>query len=408
MTRRHLMTTLSGLLLTLAVTLTAVAQPHDAHWVTAWTMSPSTLLPSPDVEDAFDNQTLRQIVRVTAAGESIRLRVSNAHGNKPLAIGAMTVAQHAGDGALLPGTLQEVTFSGESHFNVARGAVAISDPVALNVSDLDELAVSIYLPQGSGNATTHRVGLQTNYLIAGDATTELQLPDGAETFEVWHFLRAVDVLADEAVSTIVTVGDSITDGVGSTLNANLRWPDQFLTRLRADSDMPQYAIANAGISGNRVLHERAEIFGENLQARFERDVLALSGVSHIVLLEGINDIGMSVSLATDQEVTPEQIIAGYRQIIARAKARDITIIGATLTPFAGAGYYTEEGEAKRQQVNAWIRSSGAFDAVIDFDRAMGDPQNPGRLPASFTSDNLHPNDAGYKAMADSIDLGIFR
>jgi len=215
------------------------------------------------------------------------------------------------------------------------------------------------------------------------------------------------VFGSDAVSTIVTVGDSITDGWGSSDDAHQRWPDIFAQRLRTPQGMPVYAVANAGLSGNRVLHEQSPNFGENLLARFERDVLALSNVSHIVLLEGINDIGMSVS-APQQTVSAEQIIGGYQQVIARAKARGIKVIGATLTPFEGAAYFHEEGERKRQQINNWIRTSGAFDGVIDFERAVQDPANPRRLRAEFTADNLHPNDAGYKAMADIIDLELFR
>lgn len=390
------------------------SQPHfqpqsqdGYYWVTGWAMSPSTLPPAADAEDAFNNQTLRQIVRVSANGEQIRLRLANTHGNKPLRVGALTVARQTDSAGIDVTTLQNVTVSGQGSFTIPRGAVVMSDPLDMTVVLFDQLSISLYLPQGSGHATLHRAAAQTGYVAAGDQTRAAQLPAGTAETGFWHFIHGVDVASTTPMTTIVTLGDSITDGVGSTANTNRRWPDYFAERLRDAAGMPAYAVANAGLSGNRVLHERSLNFGENLLARFERDVLALSNVSHIVLLEGINDIGMAVSMATDQEVTPEQIIAGYRQVITRARARGIKVIGATLTPFEGAGYYTEAGEVKRQTVNTWIRSAGAFDAVIDFDAAIRDSANPGRLPASFTSDNLHPNDAGYRTMADAIELEIF-
>lgn len=410
MKMRPILSTLIVLVLQAFVAVGVSAQAAEGqHWVTAWAMSPSTLSPAADADDAFADQTLRQIVRLSASGDQLRLRLSNAHGNKPLHLAAVTIARQTQGSAIDPSSLQTVTFSAQQHLIIPRGAVAISDVIDFDVAANTNLSISLYLPQGSGHATTHRVGLQTSYVsAAGDQSSAPAMPDDAEEITFWHFINAVDVGRREPITTIVTLGDSITDGVGSTVNTNQRWPDLLAARLAAEPGMPAFAIANAGISGNRVLHERLEIFGENLQARFERDVLALSGVSHIVLLEGINDIGMSLTMAPDQEVTAEQIIAGYRQIIARAHARGIRMIGATLTPFEGAGYFHDEGELKRQQVNQWIRSSGEFDAVIDFDAAVRDPVNSARLPAAFTSDNLHPNDAGYHAMANAIDLNIFR
>lgn len=395
---------LAVLLLSASIVL---AQP-SGHVVTAWTMSPSSLPPAADAEDSFNNQTIRQTVRLSAGGERIRLRISNQHGNKPLVIGALTVAQQLEGSALAMDSVQPVTVSGQSRFTVPRGAVMFSDELAFPVTAFDTLSINIYLPEPSGPATTHRLSMQTAWVSPGNTTQAGDLPPGTQAIAFWHYITAVDVFGSEAVSTIVTVGDSITDGFGSSVDGHQRWPDLFAQRLRAQAGLPIYAVANAGISGNRVLHELSPNFGENLLARFERDVLALSNVSHLVLLEGINDMGMSAALATHQAVSAEQIIAGYQQVITRARARGIKVIGATLTPFEGAAYFHEEAEQKRQQVNQWIRSSGAFDAVIDFEKAVQDPANPRRLRADFTSDNLHPNDAGYKAMADIIDLEIFR
>jgi lysophospholipase L1-like esterase len=406
-----LLSSAAVIVITLALPVDHITQAQtgtQAQWLTAWSMSPSSLPPGPDAEDTFNNQTLRQIARITASGDSIRLRISNTHGNKPLKIGALTVAAQADGSTIATSSLRNVTVNGQSGFVIPRGAVVMSDPVVFPVTVFDQLSISMYLPEGSGQGTVHRAAMQTAYVSAGDNTRAESSPTDSEEINFWYFLSAIDVLTDEYSSTIVTLGDSITDGVGSTVNANQRWPDIFAERLQAEQGMPRYAIANAGISGNRVLHERNSNFGENLLARFERDVLALSGVSHIVLLEGINDIGMAAAMATDQEVSAEQIVGGYMQGIQRAKARGIKVIGATLTPYEGAAYHRPEGEAKRQQVNNWIRSSGAFDALIDFERSVQDATNPRRLPANFTADNLHPNDIGYQAMANSIDLSIFK
>jgi lysophospholipase L1-like esterase len=385
---------------------------NDEHWVTAWAMSPSTLppgmLPAEASEhDEFDDQTLRLIAHITAGGDTLRIRLSNTHGNKPLHIGAASVAEQSSGTGIDVATLQSLSFGEQPGIIIPRGATVFSDPLPFPVEAFTSLSISLYLPEPSGLPTTHRAAMQTSFVGESGDQTRAASMDDAHEISFWHYLAAIDVSGGEAVSTIVTVGDSITDGVGSTVDTNNRWPNLLALRLRNEPNLPTYAVANAGLSGNRVLHERSPMFGENLLARFERDVLALSNVSHIVLLEGINDMGMSVSMATDQQVSAEQIIAGYRQVAARARGHGIKVIGATLTPFEGAGYFSEAGEAKRQQVNAWIRSSGFFDAVIDFEAAVADPNNPARLPAAYTSDNLHPNDAGYAAMANSIDVSIF-
>jgi lysophospholipase L1-like esterase len=290
---------------------------------------------------------------------------------------------------------------------VPRGGVIISDPIRYLVPPLSNLSVSLYLPNDTGFVTAHSLSNQTNYTsLIGDYTTSTELNNAKET-PAWSLLTAIDVIDDTGISAIATVGDSITDGWGSSLSGNQRWPNHFARRLFADESIDNYAVINAGISGNRVTSEGNVIFGQNLQARFERDVLALSDVTHIVLMEGINDIGMP-TMEGSAPTPAADIIAGYRQIINRAHMNEIKIIGATLTPFQGAVYFTPEGEIIRQAVNQFIRSSGEFDGVIDFDKVVQDPNNPIHLLPAFTEDNLHPNDAGYAVMADAIDLNLFR
>ncbi len=404
-----------ALLLLLYVALVAPASyaqiDSGLNWVTTWSASPSSLpagmLAEAQRVDAFEEQTLRLIAHSSIGGDVVRIRVSNTHGNKRLDIGAASIALQAQGSRIQASTLTALTFGGEESITIARGASVLSDPVAFTLPALSNISISLYLPTASGTVTTHLAAAQTNYVTArGDFTAALDL-ESAQEIPVWNYLTAIEVGRTDDVTAIVTLGDSITDGVGSTQDSNNRWPNYLARKLLNDPELPDFAVVNAGISGNRVLQENSPRFGENLQVRFDRDVLALSGVSHIVLLEGINDIGM-VMMFAGEDVSPEEIIAGYRQIITRAHARGIKIIGATLTPFEGAAYYTEEGEVKRQAVNAWIRNSQEFDGVIDFETAVRDPEHPTRLVPSYTSDNLHPNDEGYKAMAQAIELSLFR
>jgi lysophospholipase L1-like esterase len=337
----------------------------------------------------------------------LRLRLSNTHGDRAMKIAAASVALHAEGASIRPGSSQSLRFGGQAEVIIPRGATVISDPIAFMVPELTNLAVSLYLPENSGFLTAHALANQTNYVSeSGNHVANVNLPIEAET-TAWNLLTAIDVINNDSVSAIAMVGDSITDGWGSTDSGNQRWPNHFARRLFADSSTGKYAVLNAGISGNQVTTEGNSLFGQNLQARFERDVLALTGVTHMVLMEGINDIGMP-SMAGGAPTSAAQIIAGYKQIVARAHARGIKIFGATLTPYEGAAYFTPAGELVRQEVNEFIRNGGTFDGVIDFDRAIQDPANPSRILPALTEDNLHPNDIGYKLMADSIDLSLFR
>ncbi len=378
----------------------------DPAWVTTWTTSPSTLPASGPATDILSNQTVRLITQASVSGSYLRIRLSNVHGDQPLHIGKISIALQAEGAAIVEGSNRTIRFSGQEDIIIPIGATVISDSINFYVPQVGNLALSLYLPQDSGFITTHALANQTSYISSnGDQTDSTRLSVKEET-SGWPFLTAIDVLPSEQTSAIVALGDSITDGWGSTDSANQRWPNQFAYRLYQDDNIKDFAVINAGISGNRVTTEASARFGQNLQARFERDVLALSNVSHIVLLEGINDIGMSPD--RESPISAEEIIAGYRQIITRAHAGGIKIIGATLLPYEGAGYYSEAGNRVRMAVNNFIRESGEFDGVIEFDKAVQDPANPNRIRADFTEDNLHPNDIGYAAMAAIIDLDLFK
>lgn len=388
----------------------ALGDSSRERWIGTWSTSPVAPAPS---EPGFLDQTLRQIVRIGIGGDQLRVRFSNSFGTAPLTIDAASIGVQKAAAAIRAGTLRELTFGGEPFVSIPAGARVLSDPVALSVSAEENLAISLYVAEDTGPPTLHGLAHQTSYVSPpGDFTDLDDMPVDAETTS-WFWLTGVEVLAHRGSRAVVTLGDSITEGFASTPNANARYPDALQRRLlRKFRGKPKMAVLNAGISGNRIL---TDVFGPNALARLDRDVLTQSGVSHVILLEGINDIGFpelggfGFPPEVLREVSAEQIIAGTKQIIARAHARGLTIFGGTILPFEGALYFTEAGEAKRQAVNDWIRTSGAFDAVIDFDAAIRDPSNPRRmLPAFDSGDNLHPSDAGYQAMAEVVDLKLFR
>ncbi|WP_226876506.1 SGNH/GDSL hydrolase family protein [Microbulbifer hainanensis] len=402
-------------LLALLIALSPLAAADTAvtgnHWVATWTASPQPrwngdfALPTKTPFHFWD-QTLRQVVRVSVGGKQVRVELSNKYGSHPLYIGAAHLAL-AGDGAqTLAGSDQQLTFSGEKSPRIAAGATLLSDPVVLPVEALQRLSVSLYLPEPTPPETFHWDGRQTAYIAAGN---QVKAPDlkVQSTTDTRVFLSGVLVNTAAPGKVVVAFGDSITDGNGATLDADHRWPDYLAARLAPQN----IAVVNAGISGARLLDNG---MGENALARFQRDVLAQPGVESAIVLMGINDIGWPGSALAPQKSLPtaQQLIALYRQLIARAHLHGVRILGATLTPFAGAlqespvhGYYSADKEKLRQQVNRWIRESGEFDAVVDFDQVVRDPQQPRRIRAEYDSgDHLHPGDAGNRAMADAIAI----
>ena len=370
--------------------------------------TPSNAGPRPVVPPpaTVTNQTIRQIVHTSVGGNRVRVVLSNAFGTAPIEIGAADIALRDKESAVVAGSVKPLTFGGNPTASVLPGATLVSDAVEMRVAPLADLAIDLYLPGelgiGPSPVTTHNGASQTNYLSAsGDHTGDPAFTPAGQA-GAWFLLSRVEVTAPAGTRAVVTFGDSITDGARSTVNTNNRWPDQLARRLAAQRGTP-VAVLNAGISGNRVLGDGA---GLSALARFDKDVLMQTGVTHVVVLEGINDIGVARS---NPSPTAADLIAGHKQLIERAHARGLTIYGATLTPFEGAGYFTQEGEAKRQALNDWIRTSGAYDGVIDFDEVTRDPSAPTKFAPAFDSgDHLHPGDAGYRAMGDAVNLALFR
>jgi lysophospholipase L1-like esterase len=350
--------------------------------------------------------TLREIAHISAGGPQIRVRFTNAYGTDPLTISDAQVALSAGGSAIQAGSDHAITFGGAASVNIPPGAEIFSDPVALSVAPLSDLAISFYLPPQVMRAETfHDFADQDNFVAMGDVANAPDLPQPT-TITSWYFLDGIDVSASPGSSAIVTLGDSITDGALSTHNANRRWPDFLAARLQADPNLKNVGVLNVGIGGNRVLNEG---YGPSAVSRTARDVLSQSGVRYVIVLESINDIGrlQRAEIATDM-ITAEQLEWGFKQIADAAHEHGIKAIGATLTPYGGAGYSTDKGEQIREAVNNWIRTSGTFDGVIDFDKATQDPANPTHFSAAADSgDHLHPGDAGYKTMGDAIDLSLF-
>ncbi|MEU7693839.1 SGNH/GDSL hydrolase family protein [Microbispora hainanensis] len=358
--------------------------------------------------------TLRQTVRVSVGGRRIRLRVSNAFGGSALPLTKVTVALPAGGragvSAVEPGTVRPVTFRGRAPVTIPAGAQAVSDPLEIEVAPRSNLAVTVYLAEGqrSAHITSHPGSRTTSHLLAGDHADAADLP-GATPVDHWYFLGGVEVWAEPSVAAVAVVGDSLSDGRGSTTNGNDRWPDRLLDRLLTRHGMDGVAVLNQAAGGNRVLNDG---LGPNALARLDRDVLAQSGVAWLVLFEGVNDIGTAEASPAAQKQVADDLVFAYDQIVTRAHARGIRVYGATLTPFGGHdGYDDAQGrrERARRVVNEWIRTGGRFDAVIDFDHAVRDPADPRRLLAAYdVGDHLHLNPAGYQALADSVPAGLFR
>ncbi|CDX10948.1 Lipolytic enzyme, G-D-S-L [Mesorhizobium sp. ORS 3324] len=377
------------------------------HWIGSWSASPMNVWPGDAVLYGFHQQTVRQVLRLSRGGERLRLRLSNEYGASPIRIGAATVALAASGGAVDPATMRCVTFSGERQIILAPGAPLLSDPIELKVADLGQIAISLYFPDFAPIETYHYEAQQTAYISEfGDFAGASELPV-QQTSTSRYFLSAVMVESGPGGGSLVCLGDSITDGFGSTVDGNARWPDRLAERLAKSGRLSGISVLNQGIGGNRVLVSRAR--GANALARFDRDVLSFPNVKWVSVLEGINDIGWpETMLAGGQEaVAVESLISAYRQIIARARLNGIKVLLGTLPPFGGAfegqplrTFYAPTKERDRQALNAWIRRSGEADAVVDFERALADPANPSRLLSAFDcGDGLHPSDDGYAEMA---------
>jgi lysophospholipase L1-like esterase len=383
-------------------------RPVGSHWVADWRASQQPATASNLSTAGFQDQTLREIVFSGTGGSMVRARFSNRFGVLPLHIGSATVAVQLAGAQLAADTVRALTFRGRDGVVIPPGASVVSDPVTLTVAPLTHLAVSLALIGPTGPATQHARGAELDYISSGNHTDTPSPTPFAATVRSWDFLAGVDVLGAATVrGTVVTFGDSITDGVGSPVGADLRWPDD-LARRFATRRGPTLSVVDDGISGNRVLNG-SPCCGPAAVVRFSGELERTPGARAVILLEGINDIGYSrlrgPNTAPHTAVTAAQIIAGYKRIIAAAHARRVAIFGGTLLPFRGARYWSLAGELVREQVNAWIRASGAFDGVIDFARALADPGDPLRLrPAYDSGDHLHPDAAGYRAMARAVDL----
>jgi lysophospholipase L1-like esterase len=367
----------------------------------------------------LQKQTVRERVRISVGGSQIRIRLSNEYGSSPLHVGSITVAVPNDLASVKSGSIHAVTFGGRDSITIPAGAPALSDPVALPVAHGAEMSISLYFPKRVTAPTWHALALKRAVISQGDDTHKEKIQGGTEAPNL-ILVSAVLVPSPPSQRVIVAFGDSIVDGDGSTVDADRSWPSDLIRRLGKTPEDSQWAVVNEGVAGNRLLGDGPiASLGVSALARFDRDALSVPGVTHIVLLEGINDLGFpgaklgKLSLADPADVrSAEDLIGAYRQLISRAHARGVKMIGSTMTPCEGVdipGYYSEAKEATRQAVNKWIRTSGAFDGVIDFDAVMRDPDHPSRLlPRLASEDHLHPNDAGYQAMADAIDLTVFQ
>jgi lysophospholipase L1-like esterase len=376
----------------------------DTRWIATWGASPQGVaLDDPDDPPLkVSGQTIRETVHLSLGGPRVRVRLSNLYGTSPLRVSAAHVALHASGPSIQAGSGRALTFGDSPAVIIPPGAQVVSDAVALPLAASSDLSVSLFLPGPVAATTVHSVALGPTYVsLAGDFAAATTL-DHPTTTRSWYFLSEVEVETASTAATIVALGDSITDGVGSTAEANHRWTDFLAARLIARGSLR--AVVNEGIAGNALL---AEILGANMLARFDGDVLAQSGVKYVIFLAGINDIA---GTTPPSEISTAQVIAGYRQLLTRAHAHGLKVIAATLLPFEGTkfpGFFTPAAETKREALNSWIRTSGAFDGFVDFDRVARDPARPSHiLPAFDSGDHIHPNDAGYKAMADAIDLSL--
>jgi lysophospholipase L1-like esterase len=384
------------------------------NWVGTWSTSqqipePQNALAPDDLRDA----TLRQIVHLSVGGATLRVHLSNAFGTQPLHLTSVHIARPLSTSAaqIDPATDQALKFSGDADVLIPAGAEYLSDPIDYPVAPLSSLAVSIHFDAPPSQQTGHPGSRATSYLVHGDAVSAADLSD-AKKFDHWYQLCAIDVAAPAKAGSIIALGDSITDGHGATTNGNDRWTDVLAAHLQASSKTKEIAVLNLGLGGNHMLTDG---LGPSVLARFDRDVLAQTGIRWVILLEGVNDLGGLTRLSDppheEHEAFVQRLLASYEQVVARAHAAHIKVYGATILPYTGSDYYhpPASNEADRQAINRWIRAPGHFDAVIDFDRALADPSHPDHLAAQLDSgDHLHPSPAGYRAMGDMIPLSLFK
>lgn len=405
-----------------------VSAQHETHWVATWGSAlplavagqpewmqpppadslPADPLPSPipPVPAQLNDQTVRMLVRTSVGGEQLRLQFSNAQGLSPVTLGAVHVAIHTNGSNIDPQSDREVTFGGNSSVTIHPGALLISDPVELSIEALTELSVSVYLPENTTTLSRHDLGLNTTYIAKGNVVSASSLVSDESNLS-YFWLTGVEVSALRGTASIIAFGDSITDGYSSTPDVHGAWPALLAERLQKEDSTRHFGVVNMGISGNRVLRDGA---GASALARFDRDVLARAGVEWLILLEGINDITFTAlpGLPLSQQTTAAEIIEGLSQLVDRAHAHGIKVMGATLTPMAGLWLFNEQTEGMRQSVNDWIRNGGKYDAVVDFDAITKDSAAPHQLNSKFDSgDFIHPNDAGNVAMAEAVDLSVF-
>jgi len=422
----------------LAFLLSSVFVPRNAaqdNWIGTWAAAPQAV---PGAAEAFHNQTLRLIAHTSAGGKKVRIKISNTFGDQPLLIGAARIAHRASAADIDPASDRALKFHGNASTTIPPHSMVVSDPVNLEVPALSDLAISLFFPETAALTTVHILALQTNYVSAktGDATAQTKFPV-AETITSWPFLTGVDVESAPHAAAIVALGSSLTDGDGSSMDANYRWPDVLAERLqKAGREDAELAVLNEGVIGNRLLSDTQSprqaggppplgavyeqlgpALGQSGLARFDRDVLAQAGVKYVILALGVNDMLFPGSFISQTEtVTAQDLISGNRQLIARAQKKGIRVIGTTIPPFEHAlfrnpfydRFYSPEKEKIRQEVNAWIRTAGEFDGVIDFDQAVRDPNHPTQLlPAFDSGDHLHVNDAGNVAQSKAIPLSLF-